>query len=427
MSGKKQPLVDLKIKNMKNGSRLTDTNENRGLIVKKSPKTKKTSFFYRYEELGTKKSREIKFGDYPDMSLSKARVELQKLKQIRRNGGSPADEIKQQKNVVKKCQSKSETFKDLIDLYLIKYIEVRKGKSDNIINDSKISKYQKEVRRTLYSDPIKKLGKYKATDITKKQIISLIMDVINRNAKTQAKFMLNLLVSVFDYAIGLDVLDESITNPALLAKKTLLKSKIKFTNPSKIRHFSILELKKFLQWLPECPLPKDIKNIFLLTLYTGCRTGEWCNAKWEHIDLSNKTFLIPIAKNNTSHAVQLSKQACELLQEIKKDNTLEYIFPKRGNNQNSLSKKLSYLKQKNRMLDIEDWTPHDLRRTVRTGLAQLNCPTEVAEAVLGHSPKGIVGTYNLYSYADQCREWLQRWCDHIDNLRVTSYDISDII
>ena len=65
---------------------------------------------------------------------------------------------------------------------------------------------------------------------------------------------------------------------------------------------------------------------------------------------------------------------------------------------------------------IEDWSPHDLRRTVRTGLSKLGCRSEVAEAVLGHSRKGIEGTYDLHGYESECREWLQKWADHLEEL-----------
>lgn len=61
-------------------------------------------------------------------------------------------------------------------------------------------------------------------------------------------------------------------------------------------------------------------------------------------------------------------------------------------------------------------SPHDLRRTVRTGLSRLSCPAEIAEAVLGHSKKGIQGTYNLHAYEKECAEWLQKWADHLDAL-----------
>nr|WP_330163176.1 hypothetical protein [Yersinia frederiksenii] len=67
---------------------------------------------------------------------------------------------------------------------------------------------------------------------------------------------------------------------------------------------------------------------------------------------------------------------------------------------------------------IPHWTPHDLRRTVRTGLARLGCPSEVAEAVLGHSRKGIEGTYDLYRYEAECKIWLQKWADYLDTLMV---------
>lgn len=68
------------------------------------------------------------------------------------------------------------------------------------------------------------------------------------------------------------------------------------------------------------------------------------------------------------------------------------------------------------MLGIPHWTPHDLRRTVRTGLSRLQCPNEVAEAVLGHTRGGIEGIYNHYNYDPGYKTWLQAWADHLDGL-----------
>ncbi|WP_332112440.1 tyrosine-type recombinase/integrase [Vibrio parahaemolyticus] len=84
--------------------------------------------------------------------------------------------------------------------------------------------------------------------------------------------------------------------------------------------------------------------------------------------------------------------------------------------QKQLSENMWRMRQNNTMLSIPQWTAHDLRRTVRTELARLGCPTSVAEAVLGHSPKGIEGTYNLHRYENECREWLQRWANFLDSL-----------
>lgn len=46
---------------------------------------------------------------------------------------------------------------------------------------------------------------------------------------------------------------------------------------------------------------------------------------------------------------------------------------------------------------MREWNPYDLRRTVKTMLSRLGCPSEVVEAVLGHFKKGIEGTYNLHT------------------------------
>jgi integrase len=55
-------------------------------------------------------------------------------------------------------------------------------------------------------------------------------------------------------------------------------------------------------------------------------------------------------------------------------------------------------------------TPHDLRRTVGTRLAELRVPREVRDGVLNHAARDV-GTkhYNLHDYADEKREALNRW------------------
>lgn len=67
-------------------------------------------------------------------------------------------------------------------------------------------------------------------------------------------------------------------------------------------------------------------------------------------------------------------------------------------------------------LPVTGWTPHALRKTGRTLLALLGCPEEIAEAVLGHMPGGIVGTYNAYSYDTERRQWLTRLDSFLQSL-----------
>ena len=50
------------------------------------------------------------------------------------------------------------------------------------------------------------------------------------------------------------------------------------------------------------------------------------------------------------------------------------------------------------------WTPHDVRRTVRTLLARLGVDRDVAEKYIGHAEENrIVATYNVHDYATEKR------------------------
>jgi integrase len=61
-----------------------------------------------------------------------------------------------------------------------------------------------------------------------------------------------------------------------------------------------------------------------------------------------------------------------------------------------------------RLPPIKHWAAHDLRRTARTLLASLGCPKEIGEAVLGHMPDGIEGTYNRHTYDAERLHWLSK-------------------
>ena len=62
---------------------------------------------------------------------------------------------------------------------------------------------------------------------------------------------------------------------------------------------------------------------------------------------------------------------------------------------------------------LPEWVNHDLRRTVRSGLAALRVPHNVCEAILAHRPPGIVGTYDVHEYQDEKREALEKWAQRI--------------
>lgn len=60
---------------------------------------------------------------------------------------------------------------------------------------------------------------------------------------------------------------------------------------------------------------------------------------------------------------------------------------------------------------VNPWTPHDLRRTVATRIAeQLGIGGEqLIKRVLGHADGSVTAIYNRYGYVKEMRTVLERW------------------
>ncbi len=425
---------------------IADCGENTGLRVR-CGRTGVKTFFYRYKSPETGKLTQVKIGNYPELSLSAARMELEALKRLRKSGVCPkgqriraleeeqADQLQKQQVI----KQKGFTVADLVELYLAGYIEdryvidQRNPSKKKKVPGARLPKGQSEVRRTLYGDAVRVLGDRPANEVTRKEVVKMIMAVVERGANVQGGTVLRELSSAYEYAIGLEYFDDEFANPALLARASLKQARVKLTCSKGKRALSDKDLLQLFKWLPTSGFSNTQKNVIRLTLWTGCRTGEVCAAQWRDIDLENKTWHIRDSKNGAERYVQLSHQAVHFLKQLQLNAHQYYVFPSPQTGkfimQKSLSEAKWQMKNPDKMTNrrkfkveefwldsIEDWTPHDLRRSVRTGLSRMRCPSEVAEAILGHSRKGIEGTYDLHRYEIECREWLQKWADHLDGL-----------
>lgn len=68
---------------------------------------------------------------------------------------------------------------------------------------------------------------------------------------------------------------------------------------------------------------------------------------------------------------------------------------------------------------LAHWTPHDIRRSVATGLANLGAPPHIIEAVLNHKSgtiRGVAATYNRHGYDAEKRQALNLWAEHVTEL-----------
>ena len=138
---------------------------------------------------------------------------------------------------------------------------------------------------------------------------------------------------------------------------------------------------------------------------------------WSQIDFENRIWTLPpeLTKNSREHILPLCEPALQILETAPRLSE-KFVFPARGSKTTSFS---GFSKSKRKLSDacgIDNWTLHDLRRTVATGLARANTQPHVIEKILNHSSgtiSGVAAVYNRFQYLDEMRDALEKWSEHV--------------
>ena len=173
-------------------------------------------------------------------------------------------------------------------------------------------------------------------------------------------------------------------------------------------------------WNAALSTPYPFGPLVRLTMMLGQRREEIAGATWSEIDLAAATWIIPKERYKTGaeHVVPLPRQAVGLLKEVSKlcpkpegADAAHFVFSTRPG-----SRFQGFTKCKERLdtlSETSDWTIHDLRRTLRTGLSALRVDPDIAERVVGHVIGGVRGIYDRHSFFEEKRRALQRWADRL--------------
>ncbi len=146
-------------------------------------------------------------------------------------------------------------------------------------------------------------------------------------------------------------------------------------------------------------------------ILTVCRSGEVIGARWDEIDLEDRTWTIPAdrMKARTAHVVPLSAAAIDLLAALPR--TSEFCFP--GRDRFSTISNMT-MTQLLRRMEV-DVTAHGFRSTFRTWSAdKTDFQHEVCEAALAHTISDkVVAAYQRGSFFDKRRKLMEDWSSFI--------------
>ena len=197
--------------------------------------------------------------------------------------------------IKKEAESKALTVEKLIDLYIERYAKKKK-------------KSWKEDERVLK----KELGdweKMKIADIKRKDIISIVENIVDRGSPVGANRALACFRKMFNFAIERDLLE---VNPCIHVKAPSRETQ-------RDRVLTGNEIKLLWEALDNGAVTLFVRITLKLILLTAQRKGEILNAEWDEIDLINKWWVIPASKtkNKMAHRVPLSDGAIELFNQMK--------------------------------------------------------------------------------------------------------------
>lgn len=176
---------------------------------------------------------------------------------------------------------------------------------------------------------------------------------------------------------------------------------------------------------------------------TGGRRDELRNAPWSEFELEAAAIALPNGqtwrgplwtlppprtKNNREHLVPLTPLMVSILQTLPSIGENKLLFTLTG------TTPISGLSKAKRRLDdamtvelrkidpsakFESWSPHDLRRTLYSGLQRLGFSIEVAEACVNHKSgtlRGVAAVYGRYQYLAEKTAAFEAWSRHVDGL-----------
>jgi integrase len=249
------------------------------------------------------------------------------------------------------------------------------------------------------------------SDITKRDVINLLDSIVDRGSPVMANRVLAALRKFFSWAVSRDL---ARRNPC---------DGIKPPSKEQPRDRILRDEEISVFWKACEAIGYPYGTYFQFLLLSAQRRTEVSDMTFEEIE--GDEWIIPAAraKNGIKHRVPITSAMNTLLQSSGRDTgyvftvTGEYPVNNLGRAATRLKKKMAEISDLKSSVTIEEWKPHDLRRTAASGMARCGIFQEVIERVQNRvSGKfaGVAGIYNRYEYEKEKREALEKWAEALE-------------
>ena len=255
-----------------------------------------------------------------------------------------------------------------------------------------------QVKQRMDKHFLPKFGQTKLASISRADLSSHLNE-ISATAPVQGNRVLTDIKLLFSYAVERGWLDDS---PAALITQRTVGGKEK----TRERVLTEDELVFLIHELRKDRFQPTTRYALAILLATGQRSGEVRGIVASEV--IHRTWRLPPhrTKNGVGCSIYLPTPAGHIVR-----NTFKYLGnePFKGMQGQTLARAVKRMGV--------TWTPHDLRRTMATTMADLGVAPHVIEKCLNHTMGGVMAIYNRAEYAAEKKAAWRLWAKYLLQLR----------
>jgi integrase len=342
-----------------------------------------------------------RIGDYPALSLARARQIAREWREDLRQGIDPkAKEAERQRQ---ERRRRADTFEAVFGTYVDEHLSTLRTGA--------------EVKRSVELHVFPHWRQRPLTEIRRADVNELVRTV-RKDAPIAANRLLACLKTFFGWAVNQELIEAS---PAAAVKR-----------PSKeIKRDRVLTDAEIRAIWRACGELGAFGGAFRLMLTTAARRSEVGGMTWREVDQSRRIWTIPRerAKADRSVEIPLSDMACLILDEQPKIGAFAFSTGRSGvasaapvaisgwSKAKAALDRLALAKARELAEERGDeaptefsaWRLHDLRRSAATNLARLGVDRVVISKVLNHAEQEVTAIYDRHRYDAEKRRALDLW------------------
>ncbi|MGD1456950.1 tyrosine-type recombinase/integrase [Vibrio harveyi] len=399
-------LTDAKLKSYLGKIRAKQTTIADGLgLSARISKSGGISWLFRFRLNGEANASWMSLGRYPDVSLRQARIERDKCREWVANGSDPRSEKKSQADHE---QNKIISVKEALNFWINEYASKKRANA---------KKHEAQFERWIYGSigdmPAVKVTKLMWRDCLKDRAVRypVAAGYVLRNAQQALRFCER---NGYEVNAGIFELDIDTIGGERQKKKSR----------TLIEEDSWGEFLDLVRWLNEGRINPYYRSLIILLVVFGARTQEVRKSKVSEWNLDTMVWTVPPENNKTSKADNRHGASGEIKRPIPPElvpmisnlisyTRCDYLL---GSYKTSEAVAMFGRKIWQTLDHQEKWSLHDLRRTVATGMSDLEIDPYIVEAMLGHALGGTKGIYNRSHYLSKKEKALKVWVSKLNEL-----------